>query len=73
MRWIDAPGLNMLHCFNAWEEDEGDTIVIVGSNAVKVEQVLERIELAQLTIEKLRINVKSKSLERRPLCPLPRI
>ncbi|KAK4401035.1 hypothetical protein Sango_1209600 [Sesamum angolense] len=31
--------------------------------------VLERIELAQLTIEKLRINVKSKSLERRPLCP----
>ncbi|KAL2236187.1 UNVERIFIED_CONTAM: putative carotenoid cleavage dioxygenase 4, chloroplastic [Sesamum indicum] len=68
MQWINAPGFNMLHCFSAWEEDGGDTIVIVASNAVKVEQVLERIELAQLTIEKLTINVKSKSLQRHPLC-----
>ncbi|KAL0447655.1 UNVERIFIED_CONTAM: putative carotenoid cleavage dioxygenase 4, chloroplastic [Sesamum latifolium] len=69
MRWIDAPGFNMLHCINAWEEDGGDTIVMVASNAVKVEQVLERIELAELTIEKLTINVKSGSLRRQPMCP----
>ncbi|KAK4422449.1 putative carotenoid cleavage dioxygenase 4, chloroplastic [Sesamum alatum] len=67
LRWIDVPGFNMLHCFNAWEEDGagGDTIVIVASNAVKVEHVLERIELAELTIEKLTINVKNKTLQMR--------
>ncbi|KAI3453902.1 hypothetical protein Pfo_010565 [Paulownia fortunei] len=67
MWWIDVPGLNMLHCVNAWEEDGGDTIVIVASNIVSVEQILENTELSQLTLEKITIDVKAKSMQRHPL------
>ncbi|KAK4401033.1 putative carotenoid cleavage dioxygenase 4, chloroplastic [Sesamum angolense] len=68
MWWIDAPEFNMLHCFNAWEEDGGDTIVMVASNLVSVDQQsLESVQLAQLIMEKLTINVKSKTLQRQPL------
>ncbi|KAL0327698.1 UNVERIFIED_CONTAM: putative carotenoid cleavage dioxygenase 4, chloroplastic [Sesamum angustifolium] len=62
------PGFNMLHCFNAWEEDGGDTIVMVASNLVSVDQQsLESVQQAQLIMEKLTINVKSKTLQRQPL------
>ncbi|PIN06771.1 Beta, beta-carotene 15,15'-dioxygenase [Handroanthus impetiginosus] len=67
MWWIDAPGLNMLHCVNSWEEDGGERIVIVASNIVSVEQVFENIDLSQLRLEKIVIDVKAKTMERYPL------
>ncbi|KAL0447663.1 UNVERIFIED_CONTAM: putative carotenoid cleavage dioxygenase 4, chloroplastic [Sesamum latifolium] len=68
MWWMDAPGFNMLHCFNAWEEDGGDIIVIVASNLVSVDQQsLESVQLAKLIMEKMTINVKNKTLQRQPL------
>ncbi|KAI3453899.1 hypothetical protein Pfo_010562, partial [Paulownia fortunei] len=67
MKWIDVPGFNMMHCVNAWEEDDGDTIVIVASNGLAVDQFLDNFHLAQLTIEKITINVKAKTVQRQPL------
>lgn len=67
MWWVDAPGFNMLHCVNAWEEDGGAAICMVASNAVSVEQVLERVDLAELTLENITINVEAKTVERRPV------
>lgn len=68
MFWIDEPGLNMLHVVNAWEEDGGDTIVIVSSNIVSVEHVLEQINLVHLSLEKIVIDAKTKKIVmRRPL------
>ncbi|XP_051119625.1 probable carotenoid cleavage dioxygenase 4, chloroplastic [Andrographis paniculata] len=67
--WIDCPGLNLLHCFNAWEEDDGDTIVMIVSNSASVEHVLEKIQSSpELTMEKVTISVRRKTMERRRLC-----
>ncbi|KAG8382047.1 hypothetical protein BUALT_Bualt05G0035900 [Buddleja alternifolia] len=67
MWWMDVPGFNLLHCVNAWEEDGGATVVMVASNVVKVEEVMENMELAELTLEKIIINVKEKTMERHKL------
>ncbi|KAL0438796.1 UNVERIFIED_CONTAM: putative carotenoid cleavage dioxygenase 4, chloroplastic [Sesamum latifolium] len=68
MWWIDVPGFNMSHSVNAWEEDDGETIVVVASNLSSVELALERLDLAQLTLEEIRISVKAKKvITRHPL------
>ncbi|KAL0360890.1 UNVERIFIED_CONTAM: putative carotenoid cleavage dioxygenase 4, chloroplastic [Sesamum radiatum] len=68
MWWIDVPGFNMSHSVNAWEEDDGETIVLVASNFSSVELALERLDLAQLTLEEIKISVKAKKvITRRPL------
>nr|AGN03860.1 carotenoid cleavage dioxygenase 4 [Scutellaria baicalensis] len=67
MRWVEAPGLNLMHAANAWEEDGGDTIVMVGSDVAPVEHVLERIDLAQSSMERIEIDLKAKSVSRRKL------
>ncbi|XP_075508459.1 putative carotenoid cleavage dioxygenase 4, chloroplastic [Primulina tabacum] len=67
MSWIVASGLNILHVVNAWEEDGGDTVVMVASFAVSAEQAWENHDLTQFRMEKIVINVKAKKLERHPL------
>ncbi|KAL3645801.1 carotenoid cleavage dioxygenase 4 [Castilleja foliolosa] len=67
IRWIDTPGLNMFHSINAWEENGGNTIVMVATNSLKVECVMEKYECSDLTLEKVTIDVKTKSVKRRPL------
>ncbi|XP_073131906.1 probable carotenoid cleavage dioxygenase 4, chloroplastic [Henckelia pumila] len=67
MSWIVAPGLNILHVANAWEEDGGDTVVMVASYALSAEQAWENHDLTQFRMEKIVINVKDKTLERYPL------
>lgn len=68
MRWIDVPGLNALHTVNAWEEGDGETLVMVATNLTAVELILKRLDLAHPRLEEIRISVKEKKLiERRPL------
>ncbi|KAK4428932.1 putative carotenoid cleavage dioxygenase 4, chloroplastic [Sesamum alatum] len=68
MWWIDVPEFNMLHSVNAWEEDDGETIVMVASNLTSVELTLEGLDLAELMLEEIRISVKDKKVvTRRPL------
>ncbi|KAL7150559.1 hypothetical protein ABFS83_05G120700 [Erythranthe nasuta] len=62
--WIEAHGLNVVHCTNAWEKDDGETIVMVVSNPSSIEQALEGLDLAYPKIEKIIINVKDKTLHR---------
>ncbi|XP_057766723.1 probable carotenoid cleavage dioxygenase 4, chloroplastic [Salvia miltiorrhiza] len=69
MVWIDAPGFNPLHCVNAWEEDGGDTVCMVASNALAVDQLLENLGCSQLKMEKIVINVKAKTVQRHSLSP----
>ncbi|XP_057766718.1 probable carotenoid cleavage dioxygenase 4, chloroplastic [Salvia miltiorrhiza] len=71
MRWVEAPGLNVLHCANAWEEEGGAAITLVASNAAAVENLLERVDLAELTLEKITVNVEAATVERRPLSKKP--
>lgn len=65
MVWVEAAGFNPMHCVNAWEEDGGDTVCMVASNAVAVDQLLENIGGAQLTMEKIVVNLKEKRVVKR--------
>ncbi|KAL8057116.1 hypothetical protein ABFX02_04G163500 [Erythranthe guttata] len=68
MTWIDVPGLNILHVVNAWEEDNGDTIVMVASNTLTVEHAMDQMGTRQLSLEKITIAAKAKKVVAR--CPV---
>ncbi|KAL3632136.1 ccd4,nced4 [Castilleja foliolosa] len=53
MWWIDAPGLNISHVVNAWEEDDGDTLVLVVTNISLVDHMIERLDLVYTIMEEL--------------------
>ncbi|KAI3468522.1 hypothetical protein Pfo_025185 [Paulownia fortunei] len=65
MWWVEVPGFNMMHAVNAWEEDGGETIVMVAPNVLAVEHVLERMDLIHSSLERIEINVRAKSVRRR--------
>ncbi|KAI3453901.1 hypothetical protein Pfo_010564 [Paulownia fortunei] len=67
--WIEAPGFNMMHCFNAWEEDGGETIIIVASNLSLVEHALERLDLAGQDWRKLQLMSRPRPCRGIP-CPI---
>ncbi|KAL3632137.1 ccd4,nced4 [Castilleja foliolosa] len=62
MWWVDVPGLNISHVVNAWEEDEGETLVLVVTNLSSVEHTLERMDLVDTNMEEIRICVKRKKV-----------
>ncbi|KAL0312341.1 UNVERIFIED_CONTAM: putative carotenoid cleavage dioxygenase 4, chloroplastic [Sesamum radiatum] len=66
--WIDAPGFNMLHSINAWEEELGKKIVILATNLLSIEHGLENLSLYHSVVEKLTIDVETKKVVRRRLC-----
>ncbi|KAG6405944.1 hypothetical protein SASPL_133538 [Salvia splendens] len=67
MRWIEAPGLNVLHCVNAWEEDDDDAaaITMVVSNAAVVENTVERRQLSEKALDFAVINPAYAAKENR--------
>ncbi|KAG6387826.1 hypothetical protein SASPL_153020 [Salvia splendens] len=65
MWWVDVPGFNMMHAVNAWEEDGGDTVVVVASNVQPVEHVLDRVDLVHSSMVRVEINVRDESVRRR--------
>ncbi|KAI3453898.1 hypothetical protein Pfo_010561 [Paulownia fortunei] len=67
MWWVEVPGFNFVHAVNAWEEDGGDTIVMVAPNVLAVDHVLERPELTHSSMERVEINVNAKIVTRRPV------
>eukprot|EP00262_Sarcandra_glabra_P000351 TRINITY_DN1040_c0_g3_i1.p1 TRINITY_DN1040_c0_g3~~TRINITY_DN1040_c0_g3_i1.p1 ORF type:complete len:597 (+),score=53.06 TRINITY_DN1040_c0_g3_i1:248-2038(+) len=68
MRWFQVPGFNFIHAINAWEEEDGDAVVVVAPNILSIEHALERMELVHASVEKLRINLKTGTISRTPLC-----
>ncbi|GFP90552.1 probable carotenoid cleavage dioxygenase 4 chloroplastic [Phtheirospermum japonicum] len=62
MWWVDAPGLNISHGVNAWEEDDGDTLVLVATIISSVEHALERMDSVDTKMEEIRISVKRKKI-----------
>ncbi|CAA0812034.1 Probable carotenoid cleavage dioxygenase 4-chloroplastic [Striga hermonthica] len=67
MRWFEVPGFNMVHAISAWDEDGGDTVVMVAPNILSVEHTLERLDLIHASIEKVRIDMKTGTVSRHPV------
>ncbi|XP_076882174.1 putative carotenoid cleavage dioxygenase 4, chloroplastic [Bidens hawaiensis] len=67
MKWFEVPGFNVIHCINAWEEDGGDTVVMVAPNILSVEHTLETMDLIHASVEKVKINLKTGMVSRHPL------
>ncbi|XVE81338.1 hypothetical protein DITRI_Ditri15bG0055500 [Diplodiscus trichospermus] len=67
MIWFDAPGFNPIHVINAWDEDDGNAIVMVAPNILSIEHALERMDLVHAQMEIVRINLKTGSLTRQPI------
>lgn len=67
IKWFDVPGFNMIHAINAWDEDDGNTIVMVAPNILSVEHTLERMELVHALVEKVRIDLKAGVVTRHPM------
>uniref|UniRef100_A0A0C9RL46 TSA: Wollemia nobilis Ref_Wollemi_Transcript_12801_2370 transcribed RNA sequence n=1 Tax=Wollemia nobilis TaxID=56998 RepID=A0A0C9RL46_9CONI len=68
MRWFEVPGFNFIHALNAW--DESEEVVLIAPNTYPFEHVLERTELVQSTVEKLRLNLATGTVAREPLSSL---
>ncbi|XP_017973094.1 PREDICTED: probable carotenoid cleavage dioxygenase 4, chloroplastic [Theobroma cacao] len=67
IRWFDIPGFNLIHAINAWDEDDGNAIVMLAPNILSVEHTLERMELVHALVEKVRIDLRTGLVTRHPL------
>ncbi|KAH6820443.1 nine-cis-epoxycarotenoid dioxygenase 4 [Perilla frutescens var. hirtella] len=70
MWWVEVAGFNVVHAVNAWEEDGGDTIVMVATNVQPVEHALDRMDLVHASFERVEINVTEKIVRRRSVLSL---
>ncbi|KAM3266591.1 putative carotenoid cleavage dioxygenase 4, chloroplastic [Capsicum annuum] len=64
MKWFEVPGFNMIHAINAWEVDDGDTIVVIAPNTMSIEHFLERLDLIRPRIEKVKVDLKKGMVSR---------
>ncbi|XWS49436.1 hypothetical protein CRYUN_Cryun12cG0003700 [Craigia yunnanensis] len=67
MRWFEVPGFNPVHVVNAWEEDNGNAIVMLAPNIISVEHALERMDLIHGMMEKVRIDLKTGLVTRQSI------
>ncbi|XP_011092645.1 probable carotenoid cleavage dioxygenase 4, chloroplastic [Sesamum indicum] len=67
MRWFEVPGFNIIHAINAWDEDEGNWIVMVAPNILSVEHTLERMDLIHASMEKVKIDLRTGTVSRHPV------
>ncbi|XP_071718223.1 probable carotenoid cleavage dioxygenase 4, chloroplastic [Rutidosis leptorrhynchoides] len=65
--WFNVPGLNIVHVINAWDEDDGDTVVMIAPNIISVEHALGRMDLIHGSVEKIKIDLKTGMVSRHPL------
>lgn len=67
MKWFEVPGFNIMHAINAWDEDGGDTVVMLAPNLMSVEHTMERLDLIHAVVEKVKIDLKTGIVSRFPL------
>ncbi|GAA0139223.1 oxygenase [Lithospermum erythrorhizon] len=67
MKWFDVPGFNILHATNAWDEDDGDSIVLIAPNILTFEHTLEDWDLFYSVMMKIKIDLKTGVISRQRL------
>ncbi|XP_058223205.1 probable carotenoid cleavage dioxygenase 4, chloroplastic [Rhododendron vialii] len=63
MRWFEVPGFNAFHMINAWEDDQSG-IIVVATNALKIENFSHNLDKVHFSMEKLRIDMKTGEITR---------
>ncbi|XP_054808763.1 probable carotenoid cleavage dioxygenase 4, chloroplastic [Prosopis cineraria] len=59
IKWFDVPGFNSMRDINAWDDEDGNSIVLIPPNILSVENTLERMELVHAMVEKVKIDLKT--------------
>ncbi|EOA15698.1 hypothetical protein CARUB_v10006410mg [Capsella rubella] len=67
MKWFEIPGFNIIHAINAWDEDDGNAVVLIAPNIMSIEHTLERMDLVHALVEKVRIDLVTGIVSRHPI------
>ncbi|CAN8325222.1 unnamed protein product [Cochlearia groenlandica] len=67
MRWFEVPGFNIIHAINAWDEDDGNAVVLIAPNIMSIEHTLERMDLVHALVERVRIDLVTGIVTRHPI------
>ncbi|XP_054808614.1 probable carotenoid cleavage dioxygenase 4, chloroplastic [Prosopis cineraria] len=67
IKWFNVPGFNVIHAINAWDDEDGNGIVLIAPNILSVEHTLERLELIHALVEKVRIDLRTGIVTRQPI------
>ncbi|XP_071721610.1 probable carotenoid cleavage dioxygenase 4, chloroplastic [Rutidosis leptorrhynchoides] len=70
IKWFDAPGINILHAVNAWDDvddDGNEVIVLVASNILHVEHLMERIHMIEPCMEIVTIHFRTGVVSRKSM------
>ncbi|XP_010439749.1 PREDICTED: probable carotenoid cleavage dioxygenase 4, chloroplastic isoform X2 [Camelina sativa] len=67
IKWFEVPGFNIIHAINAWDEDDGNAVVLIAPNIMSIEHTLERMDLVHALVEKVRIDLVTGIVSRHPI------
>jgi 9-cis-epoxycarotenoid dioxygenase len=64
--WFDAPGLNCLHCLNAWDDDH--EVVLVAPVISSPDRILDIPQSCTSRLTEIRFNTATGDVKRRAIC-----
>ncbi|KAH7282427.1 hypothetical protein KP509_35G030100 [Ceratopteris richardii] len=70
IRWIDVPGCFCFHLWNAWEVEEMNEIVVIGSLMTPADRIFnDSGDGFRSILTEIRLNLDTLTSQKRPICP----